>query len=135
MQSDECEKLKQRIMTKYESSFKERLEPSDRLKVPPVRLFLDPDKEVKPICNTRAFDVQIHLCRGFESELKDCLHAGVLSPATEPSKWASKSFIVANKKPGKVCLMADFRVLNSALARPVWPTESCDQLLNAIAYF
>ena len=68
---------------------------------------------------------------GFQQEIKNCLDAG-LEPATEPTAWASKAFAVPKKTIGEARLVADFRVLNKSLKRPVWPTESCDQMLRHI---
>ena len=43
---DECEALKQRTMDKFKTSFKEKLTPQDRVSVPPVHLYQNPEKTI-----------------------------------------------------------------------------------------
>ena len=57
---------------------------------------------------------------------------GILSPSVEPSQWASRSFVLPKKDGERVRLVADYRTLNKALIRPVWPTESLDQLMRTL---
>ena len=80
----------------------------------------------------RYFYIPFHLRSGFESELRDELYGGILSPSTKLTRWASKSFVVPKKVPGKVWLVADFCALNKALKRPIWTTESFDQIMRHI---
>ena len=119
-------------MGKFATTFKEKLSKSDRLSVPPVHLYQNETADVKPVQNLKPFDVPWHLRAGFQQELKNCLDAGILEAATQPTPWASKAFAVPKKTPGEARLVADFRVLNKSLKRPIWPTESCDQMLRHI---
>ena len=65
-------------------------------------------------------------------ELNDAMEAGVLTPCNSHSDWVHQMFPVP--KPGKseVRLVSDFKRLNSALQRPVFPVESNSQLLRHI---
>ena len=62
--------------------------------------------------------------------LSDAIEAGVLTPCNSHSDWVHQMFPVP--KPGKpeVCLVSDFKRLNSALQRPAYPVESNSQLLR-----
>ena len=51
--SPECQNLQNKLMKKYKDCFKEWLSPQDRIKVPDVRIVLDPSKNVSPKAHTR----------------------------------------------------------------------------------
>ena len=68
-------------MKKYKDCFKEQLSPTDRIKVPAVRIRLDPSKNVSPRAHTRPYDTPYHLREAFDTELREALEAGILSPA------------------------------------------------------
>merc|ERR1711888_164511 len=105
----------------------------DRIKCPDVRIVLDSSKKIIPRAHTRPYDTPFDLRESFDRELKEALDAGVLSPCTEPSEWVHQLFPVAKQgQPGKVCLVSDFKHLNSYMKRPVYPTESVTQLLHHI---
>ena len=80
----------------------------------------------------KSFDCPHHLRVPWEKELKDALDEKILVPNTSPSIWSSKAFPVPKSDPSKVRIVADFRMLNKALKRPHWPTESSGQLLRHI---
>ena len=130
---DECQKLKARIMDKFASTFQEVLTKADRLNISPVHLYQDENTDIKPVQHLRPFDVPWHLRDGFQRELKACVDAGILEPSEKPTPWAHKAFAVPKKTPGAARLVADFRLLNKTLTRPVWPTESVDQMLRSIS--
>ena len=46
--SKDCQKLRDKIMKKHSGLFKEKLSPQDRINAPPIRLKLDPTKNVTP---------------------------------------------------------------------------------------
>ena len=129
---DECLKLKARVMEKFASTFKEVLTKADRLDIPPVHLYQDENTNIRPVQNLRPFDVPWHLRAGYQAELKACIDAGILEPSEKPTPWAHKAFAVPKKTPGAARLVADFRLLNKTLKRPIWPTESVDQMLRHI---
>ena len=45
-----CTLLRDKMIQKYAGVFKEKLEPSDRILAPPVRIRIDPTKNVAPQC-------------------------------------------------------------------------------------
>ena len=108
--------------------FKEKLGPKDRMKVAPVKLRVKESSNVPSFC-IQPFDTPYHLCDAYETELNACLEAGQIVPCgTEPSKWSSKAFPVLKGDGKSVRIVMDFKKLNKEIERPVWPTESSNQL-------
>ena len=61
------------------------------------------------------------------------MDAGHIAPCgLEPSNWASKAFPVLKGDGLAMRIVADFKRLNRHIVRPVWPTESSNQLLRLI---
>ena len=48
-----CAHLRDKLLEKYSSVFKEKLDPSDRIRAPPVRIKIDPTKNVAPKAHYR----------------------------------------------------------------------------------
>ena len=88
---------------------------------------------ISPSFCSKPFDTPHHLRSMYEKELKRALDAGHLAPCgLDPSAWSSKAFPVV-KGDGTSCrIVADFKRLNQYIERPVWPTESSQQLLRHI---
>ena len=101
-------------MKKHLVVFKEKLSPDDKINAPPIRLKLDPTKNVTPRAHSRPYDVPYNIREAMNNELSDAIEAGVLTPYSESSEWVHQMFPVP--KPGKpeVRLVADFKRLNSA---------------------
>ena len=69
----------------------------------------------------------------YAREIKRSLDAGHVAPCgTEPSGWSSKAFPVPKGDGTSVRIVADFKRLNRNIQRPVWSTESSNQLLRHI---
>ena len=83
--SKACQKLRDKLMKKYAVIFKEKLSPGDRINAPPIRLKLDPTKDVTPQAHSCPFDVPYNLREPMNKELSDAIEAGVLTPCTETS--------------------------------------------------
>ena len=130
--STKCTNLREKIMDSYPHVFKEELGPQDRMKVEPVKLKLKKEF-ISPSFCSKPFDTPHHLRSMYEKELKRALDAGHLAPCgLDPSAWSSKAFPVV-KRDGTSCrIVADFKRLNEYIERPVWPTESSQQLLRHI---
>ena len=129
----ECLKLREKILTENKHNFKDKLGPLDRINHPPVKLKIDESRGIKPVKNTRAYDIPLHLRQAAEDEFNEMLAAGIIEPAEpEATGWASMAFPrkKPNSSPIKVCWVTDFRDLNRALDRPVWGGESSSQLLR-----
>ena len=104
-----CQKLRDKLMKKHAVIFKEKLSPGDRINAPPIRLKLDPTKDVTPRAHSRPFDVPYNLREPMNKELSDAIEAGVLTPCSDTSDWVHQMFPVP--KPGKseVRLISDFK--------------------------
>ena len=101
---------------------------------PPVKIKLKENTDINPSYCLRPYDTPFHLRTMYEKELKNCLEAGILEKCgTEPSQWSSKTFPVLKGSGDGVRIVADFKKLNQATERPVWPTESSSQLLRHIS--
>ena len=86
------QEAKEEIMNKWQSCFKEELNPQDRMKVEPVKLRLK-DEEARPTFCTPLYDTPFNLREIYEKEIKISLDAGHIVPCgTEPSEWDSKVF-------------------------------------------
>ena len=120
------------MIQKYASAFKEKLEPTDRIRAPPVRIRIDPAKDVAPKAHSRTYDVPYNLRKPMQAEISDAIHAGVLTPCNTPSKWVHQMFPVPKAGKNEVRLCSDFKRLNSAIERPVYPTESNSQILRHV---
>ena len=127
-----CKDLREKLIKRFEKNFVTKLGPKDRMNVPPVKLIIDEERGLRPTAHIKPFDTPFHLRKPYEQEIRDALEGKVLVPCDKPTKWSSKAFAVPKGTPGKVRIVADFRNLNKALKRPVWPTESSGQLLRHI---
>ena len=132
--SDECKKLRKEVMEAFPDNFREELRKEDRLNIEPVRLELDENRNIKPTHVTTSHETPLHLVKASNQEFKRLLAAGILEKVEHATEWCSRGFFVA--KPGSDPIAArfvtNFRGLNKALKRPLWPTESSSQLLRRI---
>ena len=102
-----CTLLRDKMIQKYSSVFKEKLDPTDRIRAPPVRIKIDPTKNVAPRAHSRPYDVPYNLRKPMQAEISDAIHAGVLTPCNTPSKWVHQMFPVP--RPAK--MRSDFAVI------------------------
>ena len=117
----------------HKSNFKEKLGPLDRINHPPVKLKIDESRGIRPVKNTKAYDIPLHLQDAAKEEFNEMIAAGIIAPAEpEETGWASMAFPrkKPNSSPIKCRWVTDFRDLNRALDRPVWGGESSSQLLR-----
>ena len=130
--SRKCNKLREEIMGKWQHVFKEELEPTDRMRVKPVSLKLK-EGYISPSICSKPFDTPFHLRTMFKKEIKRALDAGHIAPCgLEPCQWLSMAFPVVKGDGTSSRIVADFKKLNRYILRPVWPTESSNQLLRHI---
>ena len=88
---------------------------------------------INPTFCTKPSDTPYHLREMYKSEIKQSLDAGHIAPCgTEPSEWSSKAFPVLKGDGTSVRIVADCKSLTRNIQRPVWPTESSNQLLRHI---
>ena len=57
----ECIKLREKILRSHKKNFKEKLGPLDRIKHEPVKLKIDKTRGIRPVKNTKAYDIPLHL--------------------------------------------------------------------------
>ena len=106
-----------------------------RVNCPPVKLEIDYSRDIKPVKNTKAFDIPIHLRKAATAEFSEMKKAGlIVETKNEASEWCSQAFPrrKPNSWPIKCRWVTDFRDLNKALKRPVWGGESSGQLLRHV---
>ena len=133
--SKQAQDLQNKLIEKQKTNFTDKLGKNDRLKVKPISLHVDNEKLAthKPTSHIRSYDVPLHLCQGFESELLNMIEAGILVQCDKPTIWNTKAFPVPkNSDPTKCRIVGDFRGLNNVLLKLYWHTESSNQLLRHI---
>ena len=98
-----------------------------------VKLKIDTSREIRPVKNTSAYDIPLHIREAAKDEFNEMIKAGIIVEADgEVNEWASLAFPrrKPNTYPAKCRWVADFRDLNKALDRPIWGGESSGQLLR-----
>jgi transposase InsO family protein len=99
-----------------------------KLKVyPDETIHLDIDHSVRPH-RCRAYPIPHSQLKRFKDELNRLVDIGVLSPQGR-STWISGSFIIP-KKDNTVRWISDFRALNKALRRKVYPIPRIQDILS-----
>ena len=130
--SKACRKLRDDLMGKWAHCFKKELEPTDRMRDKQVSLKLK-EGYVNPTFCSKPYDTPYHLRTMHEKEIKRGSDAGHLAPCgIKLFNWASKAFPVPKADGSAVMIVADFQHINRHIQRPVWPTESSNQLRRYI---
>ena len=94
----ECLKLREKILKDHKSNFKEKLGPLDQINHPPVKFKIDESRGIRPVKNTKAYDIPLHLRDAAQDEFNEMISAGIIAPAEpEETGWASMAF--PRKKP------------------------------------
>ena len=75
----ECLKLREKILKEHKNNFKEKLGPLDQINHPPVKLKIDESRGIRPVRNTKAYDIPLHLRDAAQDE-------------PEETGWASMPF-------------------------------------------
>jgi hypothetical protein len=109
------------VLSKHENLFNGKL---GKYNGPPVHL--DLEENAVPH-RTRAYDIPHSQKLIFKGELDRLVKIGVLEECGR-SEWISGTFIIP-KKDGRVRWISDFRALNKALKRKVWPMPLISELL------
>ena len=130
----ECKKLKNKILRKYADIFKDKLDKTDRVNIPPVKLQIDESRNIQPVHINKPYDVSYHMRKPAKEEFREMIKAGILVPNNEPSDWCSQAFprLKPGSDPPRCRWVTDFRCLNTALKRPVWGAESSSQVMRHI---
>ena len=93
---------------------------------PDEKIHLDIDPSVKPH-RSRAYPIPKSQLNLFKQELDRLVRINVLEP-TGRSEWISGSFIIP-KKDTRIRWISDFRALNKALRRKVYPIPRIQEIL------
>ena len=67
----DCVNLRDKTLKNHHDVFKEKLGPEDRVNCPPVKLEIDHSRNIKPVKNTKAFDVPFHLRKAATAEFRE----------------------------------------------------------------
>ncbi|MEM7284213.1 MAG: hypothetical protein AAF438_21620, partial [Pseudomonadota bacterium] len=94
---------------------------------PHEQIHLDIDPTIPPQ-RRRAYTVPFHHKRIFKQELDRLVSIGILEPAGR-SHWIAGTFIIP-KKDGRVRWISDFRGLNKALKRRVYPLPKIGDIIS-----
>ena len=94
---------------------------------PDEEIHLDVDPNAQPH-RSRAYPIPRSQLKRFKQELDRLVQIGVLSPQGR-SSWISGSFIIP-KKDNTVRWISDFRALNKALKRKVYPIPRIQDILS-----
>ena len=74
----DCVNLRDNILKNNHEVFKEKLGLEDRVKCPPVKLEIDHSRNIKPVKNTKDFDVPFHLIKAATAEFREMKKAGLV---------------------------------------------------------
>ena len=112
----------QQVLTKYPDLFDGKLG-----RYPHKLVHLDTDEKVTPVHAKPHAVPKLHETT-FKKELQHLVKIGVLRPCG-PTEWASPTFIQP-KKDGRVRWLSNFRELNKALKRKVYPLPLIQDVLK-----
>ena len=130
--SEKCKDLKEKIISKWRNTFKEKLDLHDKMKIKPLKIELKPD--AVRCYNANPYDTPFHLREPYEREIKDMVDGGLLVPCClETSKWCSRAFPVLKSNKKNCPVVADFKISNKNIVRPHHLTESSGQLLRHVS--
>ena len=77
----ECVKLREKILKLHKKNFKEKLGPLDRIWHEPVKLKIDTSREIRPVKNTSAYDIPLHIREAPKDEFNEMIKAGIIVEA------------------------------------------------------
>ena len=97
----QLERIKKDLMTEFKDVFKVKLEKTDRINAPPVKIMIDQDRmeKEKPRQATVPIPIPAHLRQAANSKLDDMLEAGFVKPCHHKTVFASRGFF-REKKSG-----------------------------------
>ena len=82
--SKACSGLREKIVNKFSGNFAEVLGPNDRMSVDSVRLVVDEEKNITPVCHVRPYDTPYRLRSAFEKEVNNAIMGKILVPCHKP---------------------------------------------------
>ena len=99
------------------------------MKTQPVKL--EVSAEAKPCAVTSARKIPIPLMKPVEDELIRMEEAGIIRPVTCPTEWCSP-MVPVRKAGGKVRITVDYKHLNKAVKREIFPIPTLEQLTSKL---
>ena len=97
------------------------------MKTSPVKL--EVRAEAVPVAVTSARKIPIPLLKPVEEELLRMERDGIIRPVTGPTEWCSP-MVPVKKAGGKVRITVDYKHLNKAVQREVFPIPTLEQLTS-----
>ena len=110
------------VLSKYETLFNGNLK-----KYQGKQIHLKIDPSISPTC-TQAYPIPHAHLKVFKDELDRLVSIGVIEQSSR-SEWISPTFIIP-KKDDHVRWISDFRALNKAIIRKVYPIPRIQDILN-----
>ena len=108
--SEKCKDLREKFISKWKNTFREKLSLHDRMNIKPVKIELKPN--AVPCYNARAYDTPYHLREPYEREIKDMVDGGLIEPCgLDTSMWCSRAFLVLKSDKKSCRVVADFKLL------------------------
>ena len=121
----------------YSDVFKEDLEPSNRLDVPPVRIPLKPNQESIPTYNAKVpIPTPRYLERAAQKELTRIIKSGALEEVPHPTPNYCKAFFV--QKPGfsdndpSVRLVNNMKPVIPRVESPGYPMDASSNIMRRL---
>ena len=74
-------KLREKILKEHKSNFKEKLGPLVRINHLPVKLTIDESRAIRPVKNTKAYNIPLDLQDAAKEEFNEMISAGIIAPA------------------------------------------------------
>ena len=101
------------------------------LKTAPIRIQLRED--AVPVALHTARNVPLPLMKPVEEELKRMERHGIITTETEPTDWVSALVPVPKPKSSDVRITVDYKKLNQAVKRQVFPIPTLEQLTSKLS--
>ena len=101
------------------------------VKTAPIRIQLRED--AVPVALATARNVPLPLMKPVEEELKRMERHGIITTETEPTDWVSALVPVPKPKSNSVRITVDYKKLNQAVKRQVFPIPTLEQLTSKLS--
>ena len=93
-----AEDMRKKYLKKYADIFKEKLERSDKVKCPLVRIETIKGSGVKPINCRTPVPVPAHYRKSADKQIRDFLRAGIIERCHHHTLWLSRGLFIRKKQ-------------------------------------
>ena len=121
--------IKEKLFSKYDLVFSDSLLPEPMLGEK-VKIKLKPDSVPSRMSVAQQIPLQFEEPAG--KFIQGLIENKVIEPCMEPTDWCAPGFFVVKADGKSVCLVTDYRKLNSFVERPVHPFPSVSEILRSI---